>query len=46
MNFRDRSCGNKLLYLVFRLLKLIYNCTWFYFMPWLSSYFVVFVLLY
>ena len=30
----DRSCGNKILYAFYRILKCIYTSAWFYFMPY------------
>lgn len=35
VNFlRDRSCTNKLLYTIYRIIKCLYTSVWFYFMPY------------
>ena len=34
-----------MLYLIFRLLKLIYTNFWYYFMPWIASFYVCFLLI-
>ena len=45
IQFSDRSCLNKFLFIVFRLLNLAYTTFYYYFMPWLESIYVFFLIL-
>ena len=45
ISFGQRSCMNKVYYLVFRMIQLIYTSFYYYFMPWVASFLLVFILL-
>lgn len=46
ITFKDRSCGNKLLYCCYRTIKVLYVSLWYYFAPFyaLYFYFVIFAI--
>mmetsp|Transcript_4711 Transcript_4711/g.6205 ORF Transcript_4711/g.6205 Transcript_4711/m.6205 type:complete len:117 (-) Transcript_4711:149-499(-) len=44
MSLAQRNCLNKLFYAVYRFLALIYSSFYYYFMPWVASFFICFVL--